>query len=62
VASILYGLPVFNEKLERKLDAGEIVLGGCVVRGNDPIWHCIPCRHQWGSGENGSEDDETRSG
>jgi hypothetical protein len=62
VASILYGLPVFNEELERKLDAEEIVLGGCCVCGDDPNWHCIACRHQWGSVDSGSEDDWTNSG
>ena len=37
VASILYGLPMFNEELERRLSTGEIVLGGCCVCEDDPI-------------------------
>ena len=48
VARILYGLPDFSEELERKLGAGEIVLGGCTVFGDDPTWHCNDCGHRWG--------------
>ena len=29
VASILYGLPVFDEKLEQAMEEGRISLGGC---------------------------------
>jgi hypothetical protein len=48
VADILYVLPIFSDELERKLDAGEVVLGGCVVTGDDPSWHCVECGHRWG--------------
>jgi hypothetical protein len=48
VAYILYGRPDFSEELERELDAGEVVLGGCVVMGDDPSWHCVECGHRWG--------------
>ena len=31
VASILYGLPSFDEELEQQLNAEEVVLGGCTI-------------------------------
>jgi hypothetical protein len=48
VARILYGFPVLSEELERKLDAGKIVLGGCTLFGDDPTWQCVDCEHRWG--------------
>jgi hypothetical protein len=35
LARILYGLPAFTRRLEEDLDAGRVVLGGCVI-GEDP--------------------------
>jgi hypothetical protein len=49
VASILYGLPDFSPELDRELDAGRIVLGGCIVCDDDPEWACEDCGHRWGS-------------
>lgn len=43
VAVILYGLPDDSEKLERQLKTGELVLGGCVIFGDDPEWECTQC-------------------
>lgn len=50
VAHILYGLPDFDpgEELERQLDAGEVVLGGCMVSGDDFACRCVECGHEWG--------------
>jgi len=48
VASIFYGLPMFNEELERRLSTGEIVLGGCCVCEDDPIWQCLECQDSFG--------------
>ena len=53
VASILYGLPIFDEDLERRLNAGEVILGGCCMRGDDPLRHCMECHHRWGKREAG---------
>ena len=36
-APILYGLPLFDEELKRKLRDHRIVLGGCLVSPFDPI-------------------------
>ena len=53
VAGILYGLPSFDEGLERRLHAGEVVLGGCTITDDDPLWHGLDCRHHWGKREVG---------
>ena len=29
-------------------EEGKIVLGGCIISDNDPMWHCIDCSHEWG--------------
>lgn len=42
-ATILYGMPAFSEKLQRDLDSGKIVLGGCCITGYDPKKHCNDC-------------------
>jgi rubrerythrin len=57
VAEIPYGLPDFSEELERALDAGEVVLGGCVVTGDDPSWRCVECGHRWSEWEHPNQGD-----
>jgi hypothetical protein len=44
----MYGLPEFSPELERELDEGRVVLGGCCVFGDDPEWQCTDCGHRWG--------------
>jgi len=51
VANILYGMPIFNEKLERGLESGEVTLGGCCITDDDPLWLCTACDHRWGKRE-----------
>ena len=43
VAPILYGLPVFSDELEQKLNNEELYLGGCCVSHWDPAFHCFEC-------------------
>lgn len=45
VATILYGLPAFDEDMKRQMDEGEIILGGCCITMDDPAWECTQC-HQ----------------
>jgi hypothetical protein len=45
---ILYGLPTAGEELQRDLDEGRIVLGGCCVFEDSRQWQCLACRHEWG--------------
>jgi len=46
VATILWGLPAFSPEMERDLKEGNIVLGGCIISHNDPIWQCVDCEVQ----------------
>jgi len=47
-AEILWGLPADMRAIEEELDKKEIVLGGCVVTGDDPKWECNECLTRWG--------------
>jgi hypothetical protein len=38
---ILYGMPSYEAFLDSQ--AGKIILGGCVISGNDPKWGCTKC-------------------
>jgi hypothetical protein len=48
IAHIQYGLVFPDEEHRRKLAAGEVVMGGCVVTGAAHVWQCTACGHQWG--------------
>ena len=41
----MYGLPDFNDELERELEVGWVILGGCVNTGDDPKWQCNEFEH-----------------
>ena len=43
IANILYGLPALSEKLNKKLEEGKVVLGGCIISDDDPSWCCTEC-------------------
>ena len=43
VVDILYGYPINSPDLMEKIKQGKIVLGGCVITGNDPAWKCTEC-------------------
>ncbi len=43
LASILYGLPLFSQGLEKEVKEGRITLGGCCVGKDDPAWECTRC-------------------
>lgn len=49
IAEILFGMPAFDKELERALDEGRIVLGGCCITGEDPEWHCNDCGCEFGA-------------
>jgi hypothetical protein len=49
VARIAYGMPGWTPELEQQEKAGQIVLGGCCVTGDDPNRHCNHCGHEWRS-------------
>jgi hypothetical protein len=43
---IVYGLP--GPELQAQAEAGEVILGGCVVDDDSPVWHCGDCGYEWG--------------
>lgn len=43
VAKIFYGMPAPSPQLEERIRTGEIVLGGCCITGDDPMWKCLDC-------------------
>ncbi len=43
IARYLYGMPMFSDQLQADLDSGKIVLGGCELTGDDPVWKCLEC-------------------
>ena len=47
VATILWGLPAYSEQLERDLELGKVVLGGCCVMVDCPRWQCADCDTQF---------------
>ena len=53
VAKILWGLPANFDELKPDLDAGKIVLGGCIVSGCDPTHSCNKCGHSWRKSRSG---------
>lgn len=44
IATYLYGMPHFSTELEKALDDGSVVLGGCVVSDAMPEWVCTSCK------------------
>lgn len=48
VAHYLWGEPVFDERLERELNEGKIVLGGCCITESSPEWKCNACSCDFG--------------
>ncbi len=48
VASILFGLPQYDEKLKKDILSKKVVLGGCFVnREFNPNYRCLSCLYQW---------------
>lgn len=48
IARIQWGRPRFTKELEAALDAGVVVLGGCMVASDSPRWRCRSCGHEFG--------------
>ena len=61
IAPIIYGMPVFDEVMERGLRENKLYLGGCCIGPAAPEYHCFNCSKNVGSppvldGEDGCED------
>ena len=46
-ASELWGLRLLDNQLERDIEEGRVILGGCVVCVGDPKFHCNDCKYDW---------------
>lgn len=46
IAEIIYGMPGSDPELWERVNAGEIVLGGCCILGDEPDWCCTGCNQQ----------------
>jgi len=46
-AEILYGRIAQAEELRADLDAGKVVLGGCIVSEDMPTHRCLDCGKEW---------------
>jgi len=46
IASYLYGMPIYDEKLQEDMDSGKIVIGGCCITDDDPQWKCLACKEE----------------
>jgi len=44
---ISYGLP--TTKAVERANKGEIILGGCVVSEDSPLWCCNKCKYRFGA-------------
>ena len=48
VASILFGLPRYDEKLKKDISDKKVVLGGCLINNQfHPNYRCLSCLYQW---------------
>lgn len=47
VATYLWGLQLLDDQLERDIEEGRVILGGCIVCGDDPKFHCNDCKYDW---------------
>jgi len=43
---IVWGYPSSN--MMKLAQEGKVVLGGCIISDNDPMWHCLDCSNHWG--------------
>ena len=44
IATILRGMPAYSEKLLKDIDEDKVILGGCIVSGDDPRYVCVDCK------------------
>jgi len=47
ISSVLYGMPAFSPKLQKDIDEGKIVLGGCCISLDNPSWECADCHEKF---------------
>lgn len=47
LARFSYGLPNFTDELKKQIADGKIVLGGCELSIDNPIYRCNDCRKEF---------------
>lgn len=47
IATYLRGMPLFSKKLQKDIDEGRIILGGCIVSGDDAFCICTDCKTEF---------------
>ena len=47
IARYQYGMPVMDPDMERDIEKGKVVLGGCCIMDDDPDRHCNDCDYDW---------------
>jgi len=43
IATVFYGYPDPTPKMQKAFDEGRLVVGGCEISGDDPVWQCTAC-------------------
>jgi ribosomal protein S27AE len=61
IAEIFWGYPADMKEIEKEIDEGKIVLGGCIITNHDPKWECNKCHHRWGNREDDEVDSDNTS-
>ena len=46
-APILYGMPAYDEEMEKKIREQKIYLGGCLFAPVNPQYHCFSCEEDF---------------
>jgi DNA-directed RNA polymerase subunit RPC12/RpoP len=46
VVPVIHGMP--DDEAEAAARRGEVVLGGCMIWPEKPIWHCRACEREFG--------------
>lgn len=47
IAKILWGMPRFTNELKQNIKNKKIVLGGCIINGDDPEFQCMDCTNRF---------------
>lgn len=48
IGEYLYGLPIISASLEKKVNEGKIILGGCIITEDSPKYWCYDCEKDFG--------------
>ena len=46
IGKILWGMPDMDPKLQKSIEEGKTIIGGCCLGGDEPTWECSKCHQQ----------------